>query len=592
MSECPVCKNEYIEGSQKTCQNCGWDLTVDGSLAQLPEQYRQHQAAQLEWARQIWRFLIMGKTAQDELEWKVAEIQGKLVQVWGRFEQGNKERSQLQHQIGQILGGLEMAQRERADLATHLASELCQIKTELAEIYSALHQFHHDQRQCQERIEALGSNLDKSLAGQSIPENGSYTLPENRATVDMPTVQLSDLKGKLEEYQQERLKLQEQLERERRQRQFLQAQIQHLKENLSAVQQQIAAEASANGINLLINALASPSESMQRVAYALLQQSESPKAKQAIEAYKPYRLFSCLRVLHHGEAVRSIAISPNGNAIASGGNDKTVKIWDLKTGSLLRTLVGHHDSVISVSISPDGQLLASGSGDNTIKVWRWEAGELVCTLKGHTAWVTTVAFSGDGKMLASGSADKLVKIWDPLGEKLLCNFFGHANAVRSVAISPQGNILASGSNDNTVKIRNIRTGELLHSLIEHSGSVCSVAISPDGNTLVSGSNDTTVKIWNLGTGKLLHSLSEHASAVTSVAVGNGKTVASGSDDGTIKIWNLEMGRSIHTIEGVTMPESGHQGYVLCTAIEPQGMAIASGYDDGTVKIWGVDNVVK
>ncbi|WP_199247426.1 hypothetical protein [[Phormidium] sp. ETS-05] len=277
-------------------------MTLDSGLAD--------KAAQLEWARQMWWHLSMGKTAREELEWKVAEIQGKLVQVWGRVEQGNKERSDIHHQISQIVGGLEMAQRERSDLATHLASELSQIKTQLAQVSSVLDQFHQEHSQCQEQIAALGNRLDQSQATGSDRENGSYPQRENQADVDIPTAQLTDLKAKLEQYQQERVKFQEQLDRERKQRQFLQLQIHQLKENLSSAQAQIAAEAAASGIDLLIHALVSPSESMQRVAYALLQQSQSPKAKQAIEAYKPYRLFSCLRVLNHGEAVRSTISVP------------------------------------------------------------------------------------------------------------------------------------------------------------------------------------------------------------------------------------------------------------------------------------------
>jgi serine/threonine protein kinase len=114
----------------------------------------------------------------------------------------------------------------------------------------------------------------------------------------------------------------------------------------------------------------------------------------------------------HSGGVYSVAISPDGQTLASGSADKTIKIWNLSTGQEIRTLTGHSDPVRSVAFSPDGQTLASGSFDKTIKIWNLSTGQEIRTLTGHSNWVNSVAFSRDGQTLASGSYDKTIKIWN------------------------------------------------------------------------------------------------------------------------------------------------------------------------------------
>jgi WD40 repeat protein len=115
----------------------------------------------------------------------------------------------------------------------------------------------------------------------------------------------------------------------------------------------------------------------------------------------------------HTDGVSSVAFSPDGSLLASGSWDRTIKLWRVADGSLVRTLTGHTDGVSSVAFSPDGSLLASGSGyrDRTVKLWRVADGALLRTLEGHTDWVSSVVFSPDGSLLASGSGDRTVRFW-------------------------------------------------------------------------------------------------------------------------------------------------------------------------------------
>jgi tetratricopeptide (TPR) repeat protein len=208
--------------------------------------------------------------------------------------------------------------------------------------------------------------------------------------------------------------------------------------------------------------------------------------------------------------------------------------------SELQTLTGHGNLVRSVAFSPDGNTLVSGSSDQTIKLWRVRDGRLMKTITGHGNWVRSVAFSPDGKTLASGSGDKSIKLWRVSDGRLIKTFTGHGNYVRSVAFSPDGNTLASGSSDQTIKLWRVRDGRLMKTITGHGNWVRSVAFSPDGNTLASGSYDNTIKLWRVSDGKLMKTLTGHGSYVWSVAFSpDGKTLASGSEDNTIKLWGVE-----------------------------------------------------
>ncbi|MGH1395625.1 MAG: protein kinase domain-containing protein, partial [Trichormus sp.] len=150
----------------------------------------------------------------------------------------------------------------------------------------------------------------------------------------------------------------------------------------------------------------------------------------------------------HSDSVRSLAISSDGQFLASGSWDKTIKLWDVSTGKEIRTLTGHSDAVISIVISSHGQFLATGSKDKTIKLWDAATGKEICTLTGHSNWVNSLAISSDGQFLASGSGDNIIKLWDVSTGKEIRTLTGYSHWVNSLAISSDGQFLASGSGDN------------------------------------------------------------------------------------------------------------------------------------------------
>ncbi|EIN07505.1 WD40 repeat-like protein [Punctularia strigosozonata HHB-11173 SS5] len=291
---------------------------------------------------------------------------------------------------------------------------------------------------------------------------------------------------------------------------------------------------------------------------------------------------------HSGTVIVSVAFPPDGTRIASGSEDRSIRIWAADTGKeVLEPLLGHTGWVRSVAFSPNGGCLASGSYDETVRLWDVETGQQIGEpLRGHTGWVRSVAFSPDGNRIVSGSDDRTLRIWDgqtgqAIGEPLR----GHSTGVNTVAFSPDGKHIASGSADRTIRLWDAGTGKAVGDpLLGHNRWVRSVAYSPDGTRVVSASDDETLRIWDTLTGKtVLGPLRGHTDYVRSVAFSpDGKYIVSGSDDRTIRIWDAQTGQT------VVGPLEAHTNWVNAVAFSPDAKRVVSGSSDGLVKIWDAE----
>jgi WD40 repeat protein len=221
-------------------------------------------------------------------------------------------------------------------------------------------------------------------------------------------------------------------------------------------------------------------------------------------------------LLGHSGIVGALAFSPDGKLLASGGYDGTAILWRPGDGTKVASAQAHglgvigvrdgekwHSSkgtpasVCSVAFSPDGRLLASGGTDGTVRVCAVDSARVVKTLEGYAESAWPVVFSPDGKVLAAGSYDRKVRFWEVATGKLVGAVEGHADYVFALAFSPDGKTLATGSSDTLVRVWDIGRKQRLQTFYGHLAAVNSVGFLPDGKQLASASDDGTVRVWPL-----------------------------------------------------------------------------------------------
>ena len=282
----------------------------------------------------------------------------------------------------------------------------------------------------------------------------------------------------------------------------------------------------------------------------------------------------------HKNKVKSI--TGDERFILSGSHDKTIALWDIERGQVIKTLQGHTRSVTSICMSSDGVFTLSGSEDNTLRMWLIESGACLKVFEGHKSGITSACMSPAGDYAISGSWDKTIRLWDTDRGKCLKTFTGHTESVTSLCMSSDGEFFLSGSMDKTIRLWDIRKGTVSKILEGHNDSVTSMALSRNDKWLISGSRDGTMYLWDLEKGFSVKTFKEHRGSITSVSfLHDGKFCISSGEDGKLLIWDLEKGRSVRTLEGQT-------GAVLALFITCEGRFLLSAGEEGTIRIYELD----
>ena len=304
-----------------------------------------------------------------------------------------------------------------------------------------------------------------------------------------------------------------------------------------------------------------------------------------------------------------LCLSPNHQVIASGHEDQAVRLWNSSGGDCFSTLKGHEGRVWALAFARqsdnnriDSQspnfLLASGSADRTIKLWDVKTGQCLNTMRGHTSWVWAVAFSSDNQWLASSSYDKTTRIWQIPSGECLSILSDHTSSVNSVAFSPDNQWLATSSYDQTIKLWRTGSWECAQTLEGHTALVWYTVFSSDSKQLFSCSNDLTAKQWDLETGQCLQTFPDHTSLVVALAISpNGQLLITGTFDGVIKVWNIKTGRCQQSfqahpavISALQVISSGVEEVTIentnSKADESPLIVISSSFDE-TFKVWNI-----
>lgn len=252
--------------------------------------------------------------------------------------------------------------------------------------------------------------------------------------------------------------------------------------------------------------------------------------------------------LAHG--ICSVAFSPDGRFVLSGGDDKVMLLWDAATGAMIRSYVGHKETIYAVAFSHDGRYALSAAWDNTAKLWDVNTGKELQTLAGHTRPVNAVAFSPDDRNALTGSSDHSVKYWVLGKENPILTLGGTLSPlIDDVAVSSNERYLLTGGRDKVLRLWDLLEGRQVRVFKGHNGSIVSVAFSPDGRTALSGGFSEAI-LWDMATGRTLRKFTDSSpdSGLIYVAYSFDGRFVLLTGRYLVRIFEMSTGKVIRTID--------------------------------------------
>lgn len=285
----------------------------------------------------------------------------------------------------------------------------------------------------------------------------------------------------------------------------------------------------------------------------------------------------------HEDWVHSVVVSTDGVWMASGADDKTVKIWDMATGECRMTLSGHMENVASVAITPDGKQVLSASFDESVRVWDVASGKELACLEGHSDKIWSVIALQDNARALTAGLDGLLMLWDlATGAhlKIITSGADEADNIFGCAVNRAGNQALSGHRDGQIRLWSLESDKCLMTLKGHSDLVYSVQFTADGRYAVSGSEDHTVKIWNLDAGACVATLEGHEEGVHTVALSPDGTLiaSSGFTDLTVRLWDWKSGACLQ------MLTTDEYWTPISVTFSPDGARLVVGTADGKIYV--------
>jgi len=287
--------------------------------------------------------------------------------------------------------------------------------------------------------------------------------------------------------------------------------------------------------------------------------------------------------------VRACAVEPGNEWFVTGSADRTIKIWDLASGSLKLTLTGHINTVTAMAVSARSPYMFSASLDKKVLCWDLETNKVIRSYHGHLNGVYSLALHPTLDVLVSGGRDSCARVWDIRTKSQVRVLGGHNSTVGDIiaqSVEPQ---IVTGSHDSTIKCWDLATGKCSAHLTNHKKSVRALVAHPTEYTFASGSADN-IKVWKCPEARFLRNVSGHNAIINTLAVNHDNVLVSGADNGSIQFHDWKTGYTFQEEQTIAQPGSlDSEAGVFKIVFDKTGSRMITCEADKTIKIWKEDD---